>query len=312
LKLATLTLTVLIASSAFAQETSTASTTTTTNPSASEATTTSTTTTGTELAPEKERVETAEAAENRRFEVRNWFMAVLGDHPYDVSRVLKLDSTLLTNSEWLAKYPDIQQFVDRHPEIRRNPRFYLSQLPPVGGNNSALDEIVEMLAVFGGFALATFVVLWLIRTTIEQRRWNRLSRTQAEVHNKILDRFGSSEEVLAYMQSPAGTKFLESAPIAVQAEPQAPAQPAPFARVLRSIQIGVVVAVAALGMMLTSIRYTGETEHGLFGMGAIGFSVGAGFIASAIVSIVMSRRLGLWQGPAAAPDDDARSAGLVR
>jgi hypothetical protein len=138
-----------------------------------------------------------------------------------------------------------------------------------------------------------------VRTIIEQKRWNRLSKTQAEVHNKILDRFGTTSELLEYVKTPAGTKFLESAPIPLHEE-KVP-QNAPLARVLWSIQIGVVLAVGALGMLLVSFRFEKESAQGLFAMGMIGFCVGAGFIASAIVSIVLSRRLGLWKEETAEP-----------
>ena len=40
---------------------------------------------------------------------------------------------------------------------------------------------------------------WLIRTLIEQRRWKQLSRTQSDVHNKILDRFNTTEQLLEYI-----------------------------------------------------------------------------------------------------------------
>ena len=121
-------------------------------------------------------------------------------------------------------------------------------------------------------------------------RWRQLSRTQSEVHNKILDRFGTSSELLEYVRSPAGTKFLESAPIPVRAEEQ-PRPSAPQSRVMLSIQVGVVVTAAAVGMLLVSLRLD-EGADGLFALGAIGFCLGAGFIASALISLFLSRRLG--------------------
>jgi hypothetical protein len=130
-------------------------------------------------------------------------------------------------------------------------------------------------------------VTWLVRTAIEQRRWSRLSRTQAEVHNKILDRFGSTEELLTYIKTPAGSKFLESAPIPLHVEPRAP-----MPRVLWSIQIGLIAAAAGLGMLLVSGRFDHDTARGFFAMGTIAACIGGGFILSAIVSMALSRRLG--------------------
>ena len=58
--------------------------------------------------------------------------------------------------------------------------------------------------------------IWLIRTTLEQRRWSRLSKIQAEVHSKLMDRFSSNDELLTYVQTPSGRRFLESGPSPLQ------------------------------------------------------------------------------------------------
>ncbi|HJX29810.1 MAG TPA: hypothetical protein VJ885_18055 [Thermoanaerobaculia bacterium] len=38
------------------------------------------------------------------------------------------------------------------------------------------------------------------------------------MHNKILDRFNTTEQLLEYIRTPAGSKFLESAPIPLHVE----------------------------------------------------------------------------------------------
>jgi hypothetical protein len=149
-----------------------------------------------------------------------------------------------------------------------------------------------------------------VRTIVDQKRWSQLSRRQTEVHNKILDRFSNSDELLAYIKSPAGSKFLESAPIPLHAE--APRQNAPLSRVLWSVQIGVVVAAAGVGMLLVSTRFDAETAQGFFAMGSIATCIGAGFIISAIVSLVLSRRLGLYQEPPVPPAGAIDDSGFVR
>lgn len=230
-------------------------------------------------------------------EIRNHFSSLLRQHPPELARILALDPTLLSNDAFLAGYPELARFVAANPEVRRNPRFYLAQFrfEPQG---DPLDDVLEALIIFATFLLIALALAWFIRTLIEQKRWSRLSRTQSEVHNKILDRFGTSEELLAYVRTPAGTRFLESAPIPLHAErPQGAPQSAPLTRVLWSIQIGVVVAVGALGMLLVSIPFDGESAKALFVLGAIGFCLGAGFVASAAVSLFLSRRLGLWEPP---------------
>jgi hypothetical protein len=192
-------------------------------------------------------------------ETRNHFLTLLREHPPELGTILALDPTLLSNDAFLAGYPELARFVAARPEVRRNPRFYLSDFQP-RRESGTLDQLLETLVIFATFLLIALALAWVLRTIIEQKRWSRLSRTQSEVHNKILDRFGSSEELLAYVRTPAGARFLESAPIPLHAERAT--QSPPMARVLWSIQIGVVVAVASLGMLLVSFRLDGETAAG--------------------------------------------------
>ena len=243
-------------------------------------------------------------------EIRVELGGVLRRHPPELGTILALDPTLLSNEAFLAGYPELARFVVAHPEVRRNPRFYLAEFQE-RRQTGVLDQVVEMLVIFATMFLVALALAWFLRTLIEQKRWSRLARTQSEVHNKILDRFGSSEELLEYVKTPAGRSFLESAPIPLHAERPSPAANPPLARVLWSIQIGVVVAVAALGMLLVSARFDGETAQGLFALGAIGLSIGLGFVAAAAVSLVLSRRLGLWPPavPAAAVADALPDSG---
>ena len=71
---------------------------------------------------------------------------------------------------------------------------------------------------------------------VTSRRWNKLSKVQYEVHSKLLDRFTSNEDLLAYMQTPAGRRFLESAPIRCPTSRDRCG--APFSRILWSVQAG--------------------------------------------------------------------------
>jgi hypothetical protein len=257
---------------------------------------------------------TASAApEERRSiqSVRQELSEILRLNPPQLATVLALDPNLLSNQEFLAAYPELGRFVAAHPEIRKNPRFYLSEFQVSGGGT--LDDVLEPLIILFTFVFIAFALGWLVRTLIEQKRWNWLSRTQNEVHGKILDRLGSSAELLEYIKTPVGTRFLEAAPIPLHTDQ--PAHHPPLARALWSIQAGVVVAAAAIGLLIVSSQFDGETGQGLFAMGVIAFSIGVGFIASAGVSLFLSRRLGIWppsRSPEAASAERFDDPGLVR
>jgi hypothetical protein len=263
-----------------------------------------TTTAATETTATAVATQTATAPEETRssHEIRNQFSSLLRERPPEVATILKLDPSLLSDESFLTKYPELAAFVGKHPEVRHNPRFYLEEFAGPRERESLAENVLEGLTIFAVFILIAFALGWFVRTVVEQKRWSRLSRTQSEVHNKILDRFSTSAELLDYIRTPAGTKFLESAPIPLHAE-SAP-QNAPLSRVIWSVQIGVVVAAASLGLLLVSGRFDKESAQELFALGMIGASIGVGFIASAAVSILLSRRLGLWQAPNTDRADD--------
>src|SRR4051812_36475511 len=99
-KLITLLFAAAIATSAFAQAPSTATTSTATNT--------------TTIVTDSDSRETREA-----------FHATLQRYPTEVSRVLKLDPSLMTNQSYLANYPALGAFLTQHPEIAHSPAFYL-------------------------------------------------------------------------------------------------------------------------------------------------------------------------------------------
>ena len=114
---------------------------------------------------------------------------------------------------------------------------------------------------------------------------------QTEAHTKLLDRFTGNEELLAYVKSPAGAKFLESAPIMLDGGPRM--MGAPINRILWSMQAGVVLAACGIGMNYVSRRVDPYSQDPVFAVSVILLSLGLGFFASAALSFVLSRRLGL-------------------
>ena len=142
-------------------------------------------------------------------------------------------------------------------------------------------------------------LVWIIRTRLEQRRWSRLSKIQAEVHSKLIDRFSSNDELLTYVQTPSGRRFLESGPSPLQEA--APAVAAPLSRILWSMQLGVVLLVAGLGLLFLSGRSLFEIQEIFYVAGCMAAAVGAGFLVSAVAAYVLSRRLGLLDRPGRTP-----------
>jgi hypothetical protein len=218
---------------------------------------------------------------------------LLDRYPPTLKTVFQLDPGLLGNQPYLATYPALTSFLNAHPEITRNPEFYVGSAP--GPRQEPVLEIWQNvlagLAVFLGFGMAIGLVTWLIRTWIDYRRWSRLAKVQTDVHTKLLDRFTGNEDLLAYIQSPAGSKFLESSPIALDAGPRAVA--APLGRILWSVQAGLVLLAAGIGLRFVSAQVAGDATQPLQVLGILGIALGVGFVISAIISFMISQRLGL-------------------
>jgi hypothetical protein len=230
-------------------------------------------------------------------EVRRDLTLLLQRYPPELGQVLKLDPALMQNAAYLAAYPELTTFLEAHPEVFRQPQFYLEDVSmPFEGRREGAGERMTM-NILGGlsaifvFSVTAGVLAWLVKTLVAQRRWGQLVRVQTEAHNKLLDRFAGSEELLAYIQSPAGRRFLEATPIPV-ADGPTPAS-SPFGRILGAVQIGIVLAAGGVGLRLVASRLGGEAANPIAAIGTFVIAIGVGFVVSAAVSWFLSRRLGL-------------------
>jgi hypothetical protein len=131
----------------------------------------------------------------------------------------------------------------------------------------------------------------VIRMIVTSRRWNRLSKAQYEVHSKLLDRFTSNEDLLAYMQTAAGRRFLEAAPVRLPDEPRSMAPP--FPRILWSVQVGVILLLTGIGLLYVSSTFIDEPAELFRVLGVVTLALGGGFLMSAVAAYGLSRRLGL-------------------
>jgi hypothetical protein len=225
---------------------------------------------------------------------------ILRQHPPAVGEVLQRDPSLLTRADYLSPYPVLWAFLQKHPEIPRNPSFFLGNFEyyeprPQDRSLEMFQIILAGTGVVIGISAFLGVFVWVVRTIIDHRRWLRLSRVQAEVHTKLLDRLTTNEDLLSYIQSPAGRRFLESAPITMEQEPRTTA--APVSRIIWSLQAGLVLAALGGGFWFVQQNVSPEAAEGFFIIGVLAMSLGVGFTASAVLAYVVSARLGLVPKP---------------
>jgi hypothetical protein len=234
-------------------------------------------------------------------------------YPPTLAGVLKLDPTLLSNPAYLAPYPGLAAFLAQHPEVAHNASYFLANVrgqavrEPREDRERIYGMIADVLAGTAAFCVFITVVSslgWLVKTTISYRRWNRLSKTQTDVHTKLLDRLTQNEDLLAYMQTPAGKRFLESAPIPLDGDTKPIA--APLSRILWSLQAGIVLLVFGLGLVMLSGRLITELATPMMVFGSMGIALGAGFVLSSFAAYFASRRFGLLDPPRAGSEAGAQ------
>lgn len=228
-------------------------------------------------------------------EVRMELQQLLHDLPPAIGTVLRHDPSLLTRGDYLAPYPALAAYVQQHPEVPLNPAFYLGTPDAEQGDAQSrglrmAQDILDGAGVFAVLATVLGFFAWLIRTLVEHRRWLRQSKTQVEAHAKVLDRLSGEGELLAYIQSPAGRKFLESAPIEVdgRARPSGGA----LGRVLVAVQAGIVLVALGLGFAALQSQF-GDAGQGFTMLSTLALALGAGFLGSAAAAYVISSRHGL-------------------
>jgi hypothetical protein len=223
---------------------------------------------------------------------------VMRQYPPAVGEIIQRDPSLLSKPDYMAAYPALATYLEQHPEIARNPGFYFGTYQ--FRERTSREDAIEMIQIIlggmaGGVVLISVlsVFVWLIKTVVDHRRWLRTSKVQVEMHGKLLDRLTTNEDLLAYAQSPAGSRFLESTPISLEAETRASA---PVSRIIWSMQAGIVLMALGGGLFVVQTSSVEEVRQALSVIQAIVGSVGAGLLISAVAAYVVSGRLGILPG----------------
>jgi len=141
------------------------------------------------------------------------------------------------------------------------------------------DDIVIVPVVFGFFAW----LVWMIFSTI--RRY-KIAKLQAEVQNRLLDKVGSGQELLAYAQTDAGKDLLES--LRVEGV-------SPHARIIVALQTAIVMISVGAAFLLLRNRVE-DAQQGFLVLGTLCTTLGIGFAVSSAASYYLSKSFGLLNG----------------
>jgi len=237
-------------------------------------------------------------------------MALLRVSP-QLANVVSSDPSLLSNVDYVShSNPELAQFLTQHPEITRNPSFYLFQelrqpgqksydiLEPKegferhdGDTRPVSDRLMQDIAPILALAIFALATMWLVRVLIESRRWKRVFTEQSAIHGKLIDKMANSQELLGYMETDAGKRFLEATPITMESGSQR--MPNVVSRILSTTQVGVVMTL--LGAGLLGLRNSVGSDGGtaMLVLGIVTLMPGLGLMLSAGLTWVMARKLSL-------------------
>ena len=249
----------------------------------------------------------------------------------DVYSELLKQPKLIRDKAYLQRHPELAAFLKEHPEVAERSSFAevwpvpvemgQEAVPFLGKETlagpcgpalkiQALQYEVEKarsgrfadrydfgdIGPFLVFVIILSALLWVFKVILDNRRWGKVAKVQAEVHSKLLEKFSNSQELLTYIGTEPGKRFLESQPFQLEAEGARPT-PYPFGKILFSIQLGMVVLLVGLGLLFLKGQITHiEGARACLILGTLASTVGIGFLLSAAASYGLSQHFGLLEG----------------
>lgn len=136
-------------------------------------------------------------------------------------------------------------------------------------------EIIPLIAIVGSFTMVILIV-WLAT-----RAKTRRAELQAEVQTKLIERFGSTPEMIDFLKSSEGRQFVmgvQSVPAILTRE-----------RILSGLTRAIVMTALGIAFLALTFLY----DDGFAVPAAILFSVGLGYLAATVLSYKLSERFPL-------------------
>jgi hypothetical protein len=145
-----------------------------------------------------------------------------------------------------------------------------------------MEEIAPMIAT----VIMIIGTVTVIKILSNNKRLDKLAKMHADLQTRVLDRFGSAPEMLEYLRTDSGKQLLD-APVIERGSP--------YARILGSVQAGIVLALAGVAFLVTPrIANVPDKTAGAFTfVGVLGLALGIGFVASAWAAHKLSKSYGL-------------------
>jgi hypothetical protein len=144
----------------------------------------------------------------------------------------------------------------------------------------------ELVLLVGPFAAIIGVVV-IVRAALAASRTKREAETLLQLHTRLIEKFGTSQELLEYLRSEAGAKLLS---------PVANGGSAPHRKIIAAVQVGVIMTFLGTAFWLLRGTLTDEGMAAVSFLGAATLALGLGFLVSAFLAYLLSSRWGLLNG----------------
>jgi hypothetical protein len=141
---------------------------------------------------------------------------------------------------------------------------------PFGG---PMIDALTYIIIFLGFFITAGWIVW-----VDSRRRQASIKTQSEFRHQLLEKFGSSAEFTEFLKTEEGQRFLNAS----FRNPDAPLE-----RIVRSIQVGVVLVVA--GAVCSALNLTLHVPGLPAGLSVAALATGVGLLVSSAVAHRLSK-----------------------
>jgi hypothetical protein len=155
-------------------------------------------------------------------------------------------------------------------------------------NDIIVSEILNTITVMVFGVVIIICITWILITVVTALKQRTNTRTRADIYNRLIDKFGTAPEFIAFLQSDAGLKFIEEHTVE---------SAAPLGKILTSMQIGIVLALLGAGLLVTGNVFGGSLGGDLYIVltvgGIVGLTVGTGLLISAGISYRLCKAWGI-------------------
>jgi hypothetical protein len=142
---------------------------------------------------------------------------------------------------------------------------------------------IEVLIPLAGISMIAFLAWVIVRGGVSR------SQHRLEAHSRMLDRFGSSTEFVAFLQTAEGRGYLQTVALGSRKSQKE--------KILGSVRTGVILVILSFGIMFAGFVDGGGSNEDTLIVGLLGLFLGAGFLASAAISYRLSKAWSIFEEP---------------